>query len=140
MFVFLLFNFLLLKDKITIGRTEEGIVIGYYLFLAFSLTRKQPVLIGIAIACCLISRFSLFFWVPMYLIYVFFFESKRQAYIITATIVIIVFFVFLLPYGFWQPEYFLNIPADYHVGVDNAWKSNEVNGKYYQEIQMLSIY
>lgn len=131
--LFLLLNFLLIKDKITLGRTEEGIVIGYYLFLAFALTRKQPILIGIAIACCLMSRFSLFFWVPMYLIYVFFYESKRQAYIITATLAIIVFFVFLLPYGFRQPEYFLNIPADYHVGVDNAWMSNEVNGKYYQD-------
>ncbi|MBK9454103.1 MAG: hypothetical protein IPO24_00275 [Bacteroidetes bacterium] len=129
----MLLNFLMIKDKITFGRTEEGVVIAYYLFLAFALISKKPILIGIAIACCLMSRFALFFWVPMYLIYVFVYESRKQAYTITAVIAIIIFFVFLLPFGFSQPEYFLNIPADYHVGVDNAWRYNDdENGKYYQ--------
>lgn len=131
--MFLLVNFLLVKDKITFGRTEEGVVIAYYLFLAFALLSKKPILIGIAIASCLMSRFALFFWVPMYLIYVFVYESRRQAYIITSVIAAIIFVVFLLPFGFKQPEYFINIPSDYHVGVDTAWKSNEdENGQYYQ--------
>lgn len=131
--MFLLFNFLMVKDKITFGRTEEGVVIAYYLLLACALLSKKPILIGIAIACCLMSRFALFFWVPMYLIYVFVYESRRQAYIIAGVIAAIIFVVFLLPFGFKQPEYFINIPADYHVGVDNAWRDNEdKNGKYYQ--------
>ncbi len=131
--LFFLINFLLIKDRITFGHTEEGLVIAYYLFLAYALFKKQPVLIGIAIACCLMSRFSLFFWVPMYVLYMFFYESRRNAYIITGVVALIIFFVFLLPFGFWQPEYFLNIPADYQVGVDNAWRSNNNNGKYYQD-------
>jgi len=131
--LFMLLNFLLLKDKITFGLTEEGIVIAYYLFLALALISKKPILIGIAIACCLMSRFSLFFWVPMYLIHVFVYESRKQAYTVTAVIAIIILLVFLLPFGFRQPEYFLNIPADYHVGVDNALRYNDdENGKYYQ--------
>lgn len=130
--IFLLVNFLLLKDKITIGRTEEGVVIGFYLFLGFALTRNNPVLIGIAIAGCLLSRFSLFFWVPMYLGYVFFFESRKNAIIIASVIAVFVLFVFLLPFGISQPEYFLNIPSDYHVGVDRAWQSNYQDGVYYK--------
>ncbi len=132
--LFFLFNFMLLKDRITFGQTEEGLVISFYLFLGYALYKRNAVLIGLAISCCLLSRFSLFFWIPMYILYVFFFESKRQAYIITAVVALIVFFVFLLPFGFWQPEYFLNIPADYQVGVDNAWSYNrDVDGKYYQK-------
>ena len=132
--LFLLLNFLLVKDKVTFGRTEEGVVIAYYLFLGFALAKKKPILIGIAIACCLLSRFALFFWVPMYLLYVFFFESRKNAYMTTSVITIIVLFVFLIPFGFSQPEYFINIPADYKVGVDQAWEYNynEVSGRYYE--------
>lgn len=130
---FLLINFLLFKDKISIGRTEEGVVIGYYLLLAFALTLKKTVFIGIAIACCLLSRFSLFFWVPMYLAYVFFFESRKDCYVITAVIATILLFIFIIPYGISQPEYFINIPADYHVGVNNAWFYNYKDGGYYKD-------
>ena len=132
--LFLLLNFLLVKDRVTLGNTEEGIVIGYYLFLGFALAKKKPILIGIAIACCLMSRFALFFWVPMYLLYVFFYESRKNAYIITSVIAVIILVVFLIPFGFTQPEYFINIPADYKVGVDQAWNYNynEATGKYYE--------
>lgn len=119
--LFLLINYLLIKDRYTIGVSEEGLIVGYYLFLGFSLSKKNPYLIGLAIACCLMSRFALFFWVPMFIIYVYFFESKKNAFIIFSIISIIVLLVFLIPFGFRQPEYFLNIPADYHVGVDRAW-------------------
>ncbi len=132
--LFFLLNFLLVKDRVTLGNTEEGIVIGYYLLLGFALAKKKPILIGIAIACCLMSRFALFFWVPMYLLYVFFYESRKNAYIITSVVAVIILFVFLIPFGFKQPEYFINIPADYKVGVDQAWNYNynEVSGKYYE--------
>ncbi len=123
-FLFLLLNFLLARDKITIGRTEEGLVVGYYLFLGFALTKNKPVLIGIAIACCLLSRFALFFWVPMYLLYVLFYESKKKAAIITSVAAIIGLLFFVIPFGIQQPEYFLNIPADYKVGVNQAWNYN----------------
>lgn len=131
--ILFLFNYMLVWDPFLFGGCEEGVVIGYYLFLAYALVKRKPVLLGIAIASCLMSRFSLFFWVPMYLLYVFIYESKRQAYIITGVIAIIVLFVFLIPFGFSQPEYFLNIPADYQVGVDRAWSFNNDNGKYYQD-------
>ena len=131
MSLFMLLNFLLVKDRKTIGWTEEGVVIGYYLFLGFALARNSPVLIGIAIACCLLSRFSLFFWTPMFIVYVYLYESRRNAIVISSVVAAILFFVFLLPFGLKQPEYFLNIPADYHVGVDRAWASNYIDGVYY---------
>lgn len=128
----ILLNFILRVDPFTMSRTEEGVVIGYYLLLAFALATRNTMLTGIAIACCLLSRFSLFFWVPMYLVFVFIYESRQKAYILVAVIATILLFIFLIPYGFRQPEYFMNIPSDYHVGVDNAWKSNYSDGGYYQ--------
>jgi hypothetical protein len=108
--LFLLLNYLLVREKITLGWTEEGVVIGYYLFLGFALARNNPILVGIGIACCLLSRFSLFFWAPMFMAYVFFFDSKKNA--------LIQFSV-------------TTIPSDYHVGVDRAWKFNLIEGVYY---------
>jgi hypothetical protein len=129
--LFLLLNYLLVREKITLGWTEEGVVIGYYLFLGFALARNNPILVGIGIACCLLSRFSLFFWAPMFMAYVFFFDSKKNALIQFSVTTIIILLVFFIPFFIKQPEYFLNIPSDYHVGVDRAWKFNLIEGVYY---------
>ncbi len=67
--LFLLLNFLLVKDKVTLGNTEEGIVIGYYLFLGFALAKKLIV--------------SVAYELPVFLgvIYFFFFMNPERTHI-----------------------------------------------------------
>ncbi|PHN03020.1 hypothetical protein [Flavilitoribacter nigricans] len=66
--------------------SEEPVVVFYYLLLAWALFRRWPVLTGLAIALCLLSRYSLVFWVPVYLVYQFFYRSRREAYTTAAAL------------------------------------------------------
>ncbi|TAE53023.1 MAG: hypothetical protein EAZ89_07785 [Bacteroidetes bacterium] len=101
------------KVERVIRFSEEGVVAGFYLFLAYALTRKNPVVIGLAIAGCLLSRYSFLFWVPAYGLYVFFFESRKQAIWITVTASVAVLLFFLIPYGFENFSWFASIPSKY---------------------------
>ncbi len=42
--------------------TEEGLIIAYYLLMAAAIRSRNPWLTGLALACCLMSRYSLVFW------------------------------------------------------------------------------
>ncbi|MEM6343193.1 MAG: hypothetical protein AAF927_04915 [Bacteroidota bacterium] len=108
--------------------SQEGIVMFYYVLLGFAVVRRMPVLVGIAIALCLLSRFALAPWVAMYFFYVFFFESKRKALIAAGTAAAIGLFGFLIPYGFELWDYFFNHPHRYQKFAENTW---EVNQKFF---------
>lgn len=60
--------------------SEEPVVVFYYVLLAWAVYRKWPLATGLAMALCLLSRYSLAFWVPMYLVYLFLYRSRREAY------------------------------------------------------------
>jgi len=59
------------------GRTVETLIAGYYLILFFSILSGSPVIKGIGILCCLLSRFSLVLWLPLYLHFLFKDDGKR---------------------------------------------------------------
>ncbi len=46
--------------------TIENLIAGYYLILGLSLLSKKPFFIGIGISLCLLSRFSLILWLPIF--------------------------------------------------------------------------
>lgn len=58
--------------------TVETMVAGFYLILAATLFSKSPIIRSIGVVLCLLSRFSLLFWLPVYFI-VMLFESKKDA-------------------------------------------------------------
>lgn len=68
--------------------TQEGVVIGYYLFFGYALTRNNPYLIGFSGALCLMSRFSLIFWLIAFGCYLLF--SKDFKYFIKAAVTCLV--------------------------------------------------
>ncbi|MFK7920434.1 MAG: hypothetical protein AB8H47_00680 [Bacteroidia bacterium] len=105
--------------------SEEGIVMFYYVLLGFAVVRRWPVLTGVAIALCMLSRFGLVPWVGFYLIYVFFFENKRQALITAATAGAVGLFGFLIPYGFELWDYFFNHPHRYQKFAESTWEVNQ---------------
>ncbi|MEM6629214.1 MAG: hypothetical protein AAF694_06055 [Bacteroidota bacterium] len=105
--------------------TEEGIVIGYYLFLAYALMTDNPWIKGLAIALCLMSRYVLVFWVPFYLAYVFLQESRRNAYIIAGVGAGICLLLMIGTGAIYHLETFLDMPKIYLEAVqdpNNSWK------------------
>src|SRR6185369_8142907 len=49
--------------------TEEGVVFFYYTFLVTAIILKNPWLLGISIAACLLSRYSFIGWIPFAVLY-----------------------------------------------------------------------
>jgi hypothetical protein len=107
-----LFLFIVVTDPFFFPWTEEGIIIGYYLFLGFALIKRNPYLIGIACSMCFLSRYVLLAWVPVYLIYLFLYEDRKKSIKAAAVFATIVLFVFVLPFFIEQPAYFILVPGE----------------------------
>ncbi|MFT4567569.1 MAG: hypothetical protein ACI9FN_002536, partial [Saprospiraceae bacterium] len=67
-------------DQGMIALTEEGIVIGYYSLLCVALISGRPVLIGIMIGLCMMSRYMLAPWAAMFVIAIWLWQGKSQAF------------------------------------------------------------
>lgn len=59
--------------------SEEPIVVGFYLVFAFCLSRGWTWAAGAALACCLLSRYTIVFWAIAYLAYLLMAVSRKGA-------------------------------------------------------------
>ena len=89
----LVVTFMFSLDDSAITMTQEGVVIGYYMLLAYAIYRKKTIAIGIALGLCMMSRYYLLPWLSCYLIALFFLKSPRKS---LQTIAALVFTCFLL--------------------------------------------
>ncbi|PJJ48474.1 hypothetical protein [Hymenobacter chitinivorans] len=62
----LVLHFAVLTDKSMFGLTVESLIVGYYCILAISTLSSNPWLKALGLVLCLLSRFSLVLWVPLY--------------------------------------------------------------------------
>lgn len=80
-----IFLSILVWDTRFVSMSDEGVVVGYYTFLFWALWNRNPWVIGVALALATLARVSLLPWIPVYGLFVFFFESRRRAYQIAGT-------------------------------------------------------
>ncbi|MEM1124993.1 MAG: hypothetical protein AAGJ18_31440, partial [Bacteroidota bacterium] len=123
--LYFLFEGILFTDYRLISLSEEPIVIFYYSFLAFALSKRNPYLIGLAMSLCWMSRFALAFWSAMYLAYLFFFVNKKEAVKTALTTFSICTIMLFVTGAFWQLDIILGLPKIYleHM-LNNEWKFN----------------
>lgn len=108
-----IFWFLFYDQWTYIALTEESVVIGFYLFLGFALVKNNAWLIGIAAVCCLLSRYVLVFWIPAYIIYCWFFESKKFSLKVAGISGVLFTLIFFIPFGMGNLDYFVNSTRQY---------------------------
>jgi hypothetical protein len=63
--------------------TVEPMIVGYYLLLVAGVLLPSRPLLVVALLLCLLSRYSLVFWVPLYVGLLYFNESRRWAWALT---------------------------------------------------------
>lgn len=78
--------------------TVEIMVAGYYILLILSFNINSPVLRGLIVAICLMSRYSLVLWLPVAVVVLWLNEPKRNFYITTGTIVIFIVGIYVIPF------------------------------------------
>jgi hypothetical protein len=109
-----------------IGITIENLIAGYYLILSMSIFSKSNAIRALALVICLMSRYSLIFWVPLYLFIIFLAENRKNA-IMIAIFTIVGIILIYGPFLAKDPSIFLNGYA-YHTHAALA----EWNGKSWQ--------
>jgi hypothetical protein len=91
--------------------TEEPLVAGYYLLLAYALKECKPIMIGIIISLCLLSRYVLLFWLFAYLFYAMY-DIKYVKKIIV-TVVVLCISLFILTQAYSHVDVFIKTPNGY---------------------------
>lgn len=108
-----LFWHFLERDTVLLSMTEEGVVAGFYVLLAVALWIGNPWLTGVALALATLSRYSLGPWIPVWLAFEFFFRSRRNALIATATAGTLGLCLMAVTGALWHLEVFLDLPKKY---------------------------
>ena len=78
--------------------TVEVLISAYYMVLISGLNQTSGILQGLIISCCLLSRYSLVLWLPLYCFILFFTQNRRQLYISLSTTFIVVTVLYVIPF------------------------------------------
>ncbi len=119
---------------IDIPAVLETLISAYYLVLAIGLMSKNLVITTIGIILCLLSRYTLVFWLPIFLILLWQNLSPRKNFVVWLSIIAAITFVYLLPFLSKDHTVFLH-GLVYHNGCAyNCWNdfmNNKYNSSYY---------
>ena len=109
-------------DKIVIGVSIEQMIMGYYIILATVLvTQKNIYLRSGAVVLCLLSRFSLLFWVPLFLYSVYIFEGRKKLKQSFLFLFLSVLLIYVLPFILKDPYVFLKSQKAYTLAALGEW-------------------
>lgn len=81
-----------------IGWSVETMIMGYYALLAIAILNGNKWLIALGLIACLLSRFSLLFWVPYLLIVIWANVSFKRALTIGLTVLAGVLLLYVIPF------------------------------------------
>jgi hypothetical protein len=104
--------------------SEEGVVIGYYVFLALALASGKPWLTGIAISLCMLSRYALVGWIPAYVLWLILEKKSRQLSIVSLTGILCFVLLFLIPVGWVTFTRLAHLPGNYVAFAARVWKDS----------------
>jgi hypothetical protein len=104
--------------------SEEGVVIGYYVFLVLALLSGKPWLTGIAISLCMLSRYALVGWIPAYVLWLLMEKKFSQLSIISLTGVFCFVLLFLVPVGGTTVLRLAHLPGNYIAFAARVWKDS----------------
>ena len=100
----------------------ELIIAAYYLLLGIGLSTKNRVLIGAGLIACLLSRYTLVFWLPLFALMYWQTEGKRRNLRLWGIVAAAVMLIYVLPFWMQAPE-ILSKGLHYHnEAAVNEWK------------------
>lgn len=104
---------ILVTDPSTLGLTVETLVYGYYLLLMASLFGRSPAWQILGLLLCLLSRYALVLWVPLYLLLLYFLGQRRQALLVAGGVAAGVLLLYVLPFLLQDWGMFLRVQQEY---------------------------
>jgi len=90
-------------ERVDLAVSMETLIAAYYLLLAVGLLSRNLVITTIAIILCLLSRYTLVFWLPLFIPLLFINEKKKHSIYIVASMVIAVLVFYIIPFNLKDP-------------------------------------
>ena len=116
--VLLLFN---RTDGYMYALVLEPTIIAYYFVLAASVLSGRWWAQGLALALCLLSRYSVVFWVPLFLWMLWRQAGPRHTLLVTAIVAAGITGIYLVPFFLPDPTIFGHALAEYRVATLGEW-------------------
>lgn len=115
--LFLPFLFLYLFQKNDVQGifrfSVETLIAGYYLILATALFSKSNLVRGVALLLCVLSRYSVVLWIPLFFFVLFFKEKKSDLFQIGGWLALGILGIYVMPFLAQDPTIFSQ-GYDYH--------------------------
>ena len=114
---------MLYRDQDVISYTIETMVAGYYIVLIMTLNQKNAILQGIGITICLLSRFSLVVWLPLWAFVMFVSNNRKSMFITMGTSAVLVLLIYVIPFLSKDWNSFLSAYNYYSIAALGEWNS-----------------
>lgn len=115
---------LLGADTHILGLSIESLVIGYYFILVAGIFSRSAGLRALGLVLCLLSRFSLVFWVPLYLLLIYRHEGRRPALWVSGLTAAGILALYIIPFLAQDWSAFAKGQAYYTAAALGEWQSN----------------
>ncbi|HCL06544.1 MAG TPA: hypothetical protein DHW64_11535, partial [Chitinophagaceae bacterium] len=102
--------------------SEEGIVVFYYSLLVLALLSENFLLVGIAAALCILSRYAIAGWLPAMLVYLFLIRKQKRDSIRFLSAFITIVVLLILPFGLEPIRIALEQPQQYIKHAVRIWR------------------
>ncbi len=138
--LFFLFNYHACHETEFWTMSYEGLIGAYYIALCLAIIAWNPYLIGLAISLCLLSRFALAFWVPVFILFAWWKESFQFAAKITAVTAALVLGLFIIPFVIGHTDVFLKTLGQYQVISQSFWRWNNIDNGGYNQVGLYKFF
>jgi len=123
---FVLFSFLF-QQKAVFGQSLELLIAGYYLFFFIAILTENKWLIGFSLGLCLLSRYSVSFWIAVpFIVYVSQKRFKELSWII-GIVSLMVIGIFIIPFLYPDPLLFQKLQEVYLRTTIGEWQHMVAN-------------
>ncbi|KAA9331350.1 hypothetical protein F0P96_13970 [Hymenobacter busanensis] len=117
-----LFWWIIDHDPHLYGETIETTIIAYYCLLAAAVLSRSPVLQAVALVCCLLSRYSVVLWVPLYMLILWFAAGKRHAVTVALLTLVGIVGIYVWPFLSKDWTIFGHALREYKIATVGEWQ------------------
>jgi hypothetical protein len=116
---------ILITDPSTLGLTVETLIYGYYFLLMAALFSRSALWPAAGLLLCLLSRYALVLWVPLYLLLVFWQGPRRRALVISVGVLAGILLLYVVPFLSQDWGMFMRVQQEYSQLAVGEWSHLE---------------
>jgi len=109
------------KDPELYAHPVEPTIIAYYCILAASVLSRSALLQAVGLVLCLLSRYSVVFWVPFYLWVLWREAGKRHAFLVAGLTLVGVLAIYVIPFLSKDWTIFTHALSEYRIATIGEW-------------------